>query len=87
MSSAAVDVILRDGETLRLRPPTRDDVDEMLEFFRALSRRSLYLRFHGFPTLGPELVEQLVDPDWFERGALLGTFVDGGRERVVAIAT
>ncbi|HET9438097.1 MAG TPA: GNAT family N-acetyltransferase [Gaiellaceae bacterium] len=87
MSSAAVDVILRDGETLRLRPPTRDDVDEMLEFFRALSRRSLYLRFHGFPTLGPELVEQLVDPDWFERGALLGTFVDGGRERVVAIAS
>jgi acetyl coenzyme A synthetase (ADP forming)-like protein len=87
VSSAAVDVILRDGETLRLRPPTRDDVDEMLEFFRALSRRSLYLRFHGFPTLGPELVEQLVDPDWFERGALLGTFVDGGRERVVAIAS
>jgi acetyl coenzyme A synthetase (ADP forming)-like protein len=82
----AVDVILRDGETLRLRPPTRDDTEELLAFFHALSQRSLYLRFHGFPRLGPELVEQLVDPNWTERGALVGTFVDGGRERVVAVA-
>jgi acetyl coenzyme A synthetase (ADP forming)-like protein len=86
VNADAVDVILRDGETLRLRPPTRADTAEMLDFFRALSRRSLYLRFHGFPTLGSELVEQLVDPNWSERGALVGTFVDDGRERVVAIA-
>jgi acetyl coenzyme A synthetase (ADP forming)-like protein len=86
VSADAVDVILRGGETLRLRPPARGDAEELLEFFHALSRRSLYLRFHGFPTLGPELVEQLVDPDWSERGALVGTFVDGGRERVVAVA-
>ena len=62
------------------------DTEELLEFFRALSQRSLYLRFHGFPKLGPELVEQLLDPDWSERGALVGTFADGDRERVVAIA-
>jgi acetyl coenzyme A synthetase (ADP forming)-like protein len=86
MARDAVDVILRDGETLRLRPPTEGDSDELLAFFNALSRRSLYLRFHGFPTLGPELVEQLVDPNWSERGALLGTFVENGRERVVAVA-
>ncbi len=86
MSIDAADVILRGGETLRLRPPTPADTDAMLEFFRALSQRSLYLRFHGFPRLGPELVEQLVDPNWSDRGALVGTFVDGGRERMVAIA-
>jgi acetate---CoA ligase (ADP-forming) len=81
-----VDVILRDGATLRLRPPSRADEQALLDFFAALSERSLYLRFHGFPSLGPQLVEQLLDPDWTERGALLGTFAEDGRERVVAVA-
>lgn len=85
VTSDVVDVILRDGTTLRLRPPRREDTDELLEFFRALSQRSLYLRFHGFPRLGPELVEQLLDPNWIERGALLGTFAENGGERVVAV--
>ncbi|HXG75055.1 MAG TPA: GNAT family N-acetyltransferase [Gaiellaceae bacterium] len=85
MSADVVDVILRDGSTLRLRPPTREDAGEIVEFFRALSERSLYLRFHGFPRVGPELVEQVLDPDWTERGALVGTFAEDGRERVVAV--
>src|SRR5512139_3932894 len=82
----AVDVILRDGTTLRLRPPRREDAGELLDFFRELSQRSLYLRFHGFPRLGPDVVEQLLEPNWSERGALVGTFAEDGRERVVAIA-
>jgi len=82
---SAVDVILRDGATLRLRPPRGEDEPALLEFFSALSERSLYLRFHGFPQLGPKLVEQLLDPDWGERGALLGASVEDGRERVVAV--
>jgi len=79
------DVILRDGTTLRLRPPRRADADALLEFFRALSQRSLYLRFHGFPRLGAGLVERLLEPDWKERGALVGTFAEDGGERVVAV--
>jgi len=86
MATDAVDVILRDGTTLRLRPPRRNDADDLLEFFRELSQRSLYLRFHGFPRLRPEVVEQLLDPNWSERGALLGTFAEDGHERIVAIA-
>jgi acetate---CoA ligase (ADP-forming) len=86
VSPDVVDVILRGGETLRLRPPRESDTEEILEFFRTLSERSLYLRFHGFPRLGPEVAEQLVDPNWSERGALVGTFVENGRERIVAIA-
>jgi acetyl coenzyme A synthetase (ADP forming)-like protein len=82
----AVDIILRDGRTLRLRAPVKGDQDALLEFFAALSERSLYLRFHGYPALGPELVEQVLDPDWVERGALVGTFTENGRERVVAVA-
>jgi ribosomal protein S18 acetylase RimI-like enzyme/predicted CoA-binding protein len=78
----AIDVILRDGSTLRLRAPAAEDADALLEFFAGLSEHSRYLRFHGFPALGPKLVEPVLEPDWQERGALLGS-LDG---RVVAVA-
>ena len=82
----STDVILRDGSTLRLRPPRAGDADALLDLFRSLSQRSLYLRFHGFPNLGPKLVEPLLEPDWDERGALLGSLDVDGVERVVAAA-
>ncbi len=81
------DVILRDGTTLRLRPPARDDAGSLLDFFARLSERSIYQRFHGFPSLGPQTVEPFVEPDWSERGSLMGTLsADGASERVVALA-
>jgi succinyl-CoA synthetase alpha subunit/RimJ/RimL family protein N-acetyltransferase len=80
-----VDVILRDGSTLRLRPPARGDAHAILEFFEALSRHSLYLRFHGYPSLGPEIVDPLLESDWAERGALLGAVSENGTERVIAV--
>src|SRR5688572_30181879 len=80
------DVILRDGRTLRLRAPGRDDAEALLAFFGGLSQRSLYLRFHGFPEVDPRLTESLVEPDWQERGALLGALVEDEGERVVAVA-
>jgi acetate---CoA ligase (ADP-forming) len=86
-SAAAVDVILRDGSTLRLRAPTEDDVDALVAFFSALSERSLYLRFHGVRRIDRALVEHFVDPDWQERGVLVGVLADeAGAERIVAAA-
>jgi acetyl coenzyme A synthetase (ADP forming)-like protein len=82
-ASEATDVILRDGSTLRLRAPVAEDAESLVEFFAVLSEHSRYLRFHGFPSLGPKLVESVLDPDWQERGALLGSL--GGR--VVALAS
>ena len=84
-ASDSVDVILRDGGTLRLRPPTTADSEALLDFYRALSSQSLHRRFHGFPNLRPQLVESLLEPDWVERGALLGALADEDGERVVAI--
>ena len=52
----------------------------MLAFFEALSDESVYQRFHGFPSLGPELVEPFLVPDWTERGSLVGS-LGGGRTR------
>ncbi len=86
-SAAAVDVILRDGSTLRLRAPTEDDVGALVAFFSALSERSLYLRFHGVRRVDRALVEHFVDPDWQERGVLVGVLADeAGAERIVAVA-
>ena len=59
VAAQPLDVILRDGTTLRLRSPAPDDADALLEFFRGLSQESLYRRFHGFPELGIRLVEPL----------------------------
>jgi acetyl coenzyme A synthetase (ADP forming)-like protein len=82
-AAEAVDVILRDGGTLRLRPPGAEDADELVAFFSHLSERSLYLRFHGVLRPDARLVEPFLDPDWVERGALVGTLDD----RIVALAS
>ena len=78
------DVVLRDGTTLRLRPPTHADADDVLAFLRRLSPESLYLRFHGLPALRERLIEPMLDPDWVERGALIGTTAADG---IVALAS
>jgi acetate---CoA ligase (ADP-forming) len=82
VAAGAVDVILKDGGTLRLRPPSVGDEDAVLQFLQGLSDRSLYLRFHGIRTVDPALAESLLDPDWVETGALAGWLGD----RVVGIA-
>jgi len=77
------DVILRDGSTLRLRPPQGEDADAIVAFFAELSERSRYLRFHGLPAVGRGLVDPWVEPNWSDVGALIGTLGD----RVVALAS
>jgi len=85
-SAAAVDVILRDGSTLRLRAPARDDADALSSFFAGLSERSFYQRFHGIRSIDEELIVHFLEPDWRDRGVLVGTLAtDGGEERIVAV--
>jgi acetyl coenzyme A synthetase (ADP forming)-like protein len=81
-AAEAVDVILRDGGTLRLRPPSTVDLDDVLAFFAGLSADSLALRFHGVRRVDQALVEPFVDPDWTDHGSLIGS-LDGN---VVALA-
>jgi acetyl coenzyme A synthetase (ADP forming)-like protein len=68
---------------MRFRPPRLEDAPALLDFFRGLSDRSLYLRFHGHPTVDERLVAPMLEPDWTERGALVGM----AGERIAALAT
>jgi len=88
-AAGAVDVILRDGGTLRLRPPTAADADELVAFFARLSERSRSLRFHGAREVDRALVEPYLDPDWTRVGALAGSLAGGmnEEERIVALAS
>jgi acetyl coenzyme A synthetase (ADP forming)-like protein len=86
-TTVAVDVILRDGSTLRLRAPARRDAGALVAFFERLSEHSLYLRFHGIRRVDAGLVEHVLDPNWTDRGALIGFLADAdGGERIVALA-
>jgi acetyl coenzyme A synthetase (ADP forming)-like protein len=90
LAADAVDVVLRDGSTLRLRSPAREDLEALVAFFSGLSEHSLYLRFHGIRNVGPELVAGFVEPDWEERGDLVATLAGDDAEageRIVALAT
>jgi acetyl coenzyme A synthetase (ADP forming)-like protein len=77
------DVILRDGSTLRLRAPAATDAGALEAFFSGLSERSFYLRFHGLRRVDRALVEHFVEPDWHDRGVLVGV---AGEGRIVAVA-
>ncbi len=81
-SAGAVDVILRDGATLRLRAPATEDAGALAAFFTGLSERSFYMRFHGIRRVDDGLVRHFLEPDWQERGVLVGELGD----RIVAVA-
>ncbi len=87
MGPAERDVVLRDGTTMRLRPPVREDEARVIAFLENLSDESRYLRFHGFAKPSPRLVEPMLDPDWLERGSLAGTIADDEGERIVALGS
>jgi hypothetical protein len=59
--AAAVDVILRDGSTLRLRAPAREDASALAAFLTGLSERSFYQRFHGVRAIDEELVTHFLE--------------------------
>jgi hypothetical protein len=80
--AGAVDVILRDGSTLRLRAPARGDAGALISFFEGLSEHSRYMRFHGVRHVDEALVAHFLDPESDDRGALVGILA----EKIVAVA-
>ena len=80
-----IDVILRDGATLRLRSPVDEDTQAIVEFFAALSAESRFMRFHGLAAAGERFARTIVEPNWEERGALVAVIAEPDEETIVAI--
>jgi len=58
----AVDVILRDGSTVRLRAATADDARAVFDLFAGLSERSLYYRFMTARRIDLDEARRIVSP-------------------------
>jgi len=78
-----VDIALRDGSTLHVRPVTAQDGPELLAFLRGLSPESISLRFFGQANL-EQAAHWAVDVDYADRFGLVAT--TGPERSIVAHA-
>jgi acetate---CoA ligase (ADP-forming) len=76
-----IDVALRNGSTLHVRPVRDDDTAAMRAFFDALSVESIGLRFFGVPNVD-WVTKWAVDVEGADRYALVAT--TGPRQAIVA---
>jgi GNAT superfamily N-acetyltransferase len=82
-----VDVGLRDGSTIRIRPSLSDDLDAVEQFFARLSSTSSRFRFHGTTTPTRSMLERFVDNDYTTTLSLVAEAGEGLERRCVAVAT
>jgi acetyl coenzyme A synthetase (ADP forming)-like protein len=80
-SAHVVDVALKDGSTLHIRPVSARDALAIKAFLEALSRESIGFRFFGSPNLD-WVTEWSVDVDYSDRYALVAT--TGPEQAIVA---
>ena len=82
-----VDVALRDGSTVRIRPALASDVEPLEGLFSRLSRDSIYLRFHGLLPRPRAMIEKFVNVDYKTSLSLLAETGLGDKKRSIALAT
>jgi acetyl coenzyme A synthetase (ADP forming)-like protein len=71
-SEFELDVVLRDGETVQVRPITPDDGPLLVDFFERMGPESRYFRFFRVKqSLPPEEVEFFTNVDYDSRMALI----------------
>lgn len=80
------EVILRNGQSLRVRPIRPDDKKRLEEFFYGLSPRTRYLRFqHAKAYISQEELKYYTEVTPPERCAYVATVGLGDEERIVAV--
>ena len=67
----AVDVVLRDGATVRIRPARADDRERVEDYLIGLSDQSRYLRFGGVSVDVSEIARRATDVDYRDHLTLL----------------
>jgi protein lysine acetyltransferase len=81
-----VDVKLRDGARLRIRPILPTDRGKLADTQPGFSRESHYKRFFSAPPLSDKVVQYLVDVDYFDHFAWVALPADDDDEPGVASA-
>lgn len=82
-----VDVGLRDGSTVTVRPVAPDDADDVSDLFGRLSSESVRRRFHGIHVPSPNEIRAFVEVDYRDRFGLVASTSMGDEPRVVALAS
>ncbi|MCJ7831659.1 MAG: GNAT family N-acetyltransferase, partial [Dehalococcoidia bacterium] len=81
-----VDVPLRDGSTVHLRPIRPDDDGMMIALFNRFSPRTIYLRFHHvIGEMTKEEVQRYTRIDYQDTFALVATLGEPPDERIIAV--
>ena len=82
-----VDVPLRDGSTIHVRPVLPSDLYAVKELFARLSTESTRLRFHGMRTPSMDELRRFVEVDYQDVLGLVATKTRGIKPRIVALAS
>jgi acetate---CoA ligase (ADP-forming) len=82
-----VDVPLRDGSTVRIRPVVPSDLGLLEEMFAGLSMDSAHMRFHGFTSPSPRMLKAIVEIDYKTTFSLLAETGRGTHLKAIALAT
>jgi len=81
-----VDVPLRDGSSVRLRPIRPDDDGLMIALFNRFSPRTVFLRFHhAIGEMTKEEVQRYTHVDYHDTFALVATMGEPPEERIIAV--
>lgn len=82
-----VDVALRDGSTVRIRPVLPEDIDLIDALFVRLSEDSSLMRFHGATSPSRAMLQGFVEVDYRTRLSLVAETGIGAQRTAIALAT
>ncbi len=81
-----VDVLLKDGSTVHLRPIRPDDDETMIALFGRFSPQTVYLRFHHvIREMTKEEVQRYTHVDYEDTFALVATLGEPPDEKIIAV--
>ena len=79
-------LLLRNGETVLIRPITPDDKQRLLDGFHRLSAKSVYFRFlTSKENLNEKELKYLTEIDFVRHVALVATVPDNNNEKIIGV--
>src|SRR5680860_38807 len=83
----AVDVALRNGSTIYIRPVLPTDLDSVVDFFENLSDESVTGRFHAYHRPSRRELRDFVEVDYHQYFSLVAEAIQEAHSHILGIAT